>query len=74
MNKLMQALERCRERDNLSLLALSKRLRVSDAYLTMARNGKRKVGLPILCGIAREYRELDDDILEYLRDGHEDDA
>lgn len=68
---LLDALEQCRERERLSVRALAKRINVSDSYLSMVRSGSRKIGLPLLCGIAKAFPELDRALLAHLRNGHD---
>ncbi len=68
---LLEALESCRKREKLSVRALARRLNVSDSYLSMIRSGSRRIGLPLLCGIARAFPELDRALLAHLRNGHD---
>lgn len=68
---LLQALEDCRKREDLSVRSLAKRLNVSDSYLSMVRSGSREVGLPLLKGIARAFPELRRVVMAHLVNGHD---
>lgn len=68
---LLDALDRCRQREKLSVRALAKRIHVSDSYLSMVFSGRRKIGLPLLSGIAKAFPELDRVLLSHLRNGHD---
>lgn len=69
---LLQELEKYRIREGLSVRALAIRLRVSDSYLSMVLSGSRKVGMPLLRGIARiTLVDLEAFLAERLRNGHD---
>ena len=52
---------------DLTNTAFAKKLGVSRTLWVMTRNGRRNVNITLLRAVAREFPELDDEILAFLR-------
>ena len=74
MNTLVSALKLCARTRKLSPTDLAKEIGVSKSFIHLLLNGERQFGLQALRGIARAFPELEPEIMQYLRNGHENDA
>ena len=74
MKTLVSNLRVCARARRLSVPALARELGISTSYAHMLLNGERGFGVQALRGIVRAFPEMGPEVLDYLRDGHEDDA
>ena len=71
MNTLARTLRACARGRRLSSVELARALGLSKSGLNLILTGKREFGLRALRGVARAFPELDSEILDYLRNGHD---
>lgn len=66
MDILAKALEARRTREGLSVAAMASRLGVSDSYLFLLRDGKRKPGVRFLRAVIQAFPDLQLLVFEYV--------
>lgn len=66
MDTLAKALEARREQEGLSVAGMASRLGVSDSFLFLLRDGKRKPGVRFLRAVIQAFPDLQLVVFEYV--------
>ena len=64
---LVEQLETRQKELGLTDAEFARTLRISRPLWWMTRNGKRRVNVMLLCGVAQAFPEMDGQILDFLR-------